>query len=131
MAARDPRECESRGVAFVFPHERLEVYALAAELAAEAHRLADRIPRGHRWLADQLDRAGGAPMLLIAEGADRWGRGEKHQRFSEASGECGEAVAAVQRAVCFRFATEAEFVAFRGLAVRVAAMLARLTSRFR
>ena len=54
---------------FTFPHERLDAYHVALELAKMACRMASRIPRGHRKLADQLQRSGTAPVCLIAEGA--------------------------------------------------------------
>lgn len=123
-------DSEPRVKGFVFAHERLEVYGAAREFAEMAQRLAARIPRGHRWLADQLLRSGGAPMLLIAEGANRRGRGEKHQRFSEASGECGEAVAAAEQALGWSLISSTDFFAFRDVAARIASMLMGLMRRW-
>ena len=77
-----------------FPHERLDAYRVALELAGAARRLAAQIPRGHRSLADHLLRAATNTVLLLAEGANRRGAGEKRQRFVESRGECGEAAAA-------------------------------------
>jgi hypothetical protein len=70
-----------------FAHHRLEAYRAALDLAEAGHRLAGRIPRGYRWLADHLARAACAAPVLTAEGANRVSPGTKHQRFSEALGE--------------------------------------------
>ena len=39
---------------FPFPHNRLEVFQVSLEMASQAKRVADRVPRGHRSLADVL-----------------------------------------------------------------------------
>ena len=80
----------------IFAHHRLEAYHAALDLARLAHRLALRIPRGHRTLADHLSRAATAVPLLVAEGAHRVSAGQKRQRFAEARGECGEVAAAAE-----------------------------------
>jgi len=40
-----------------FPHEKLDVYRVALEMAGLAKELAKEIPRGHRHVADHLQRA--------------------------------------------------------------------------
>ena len=80
----------------IFAHRRLDAFHAALDLARDAHRLARRIPRGHRSLADQLSRAATAIPLLVAEGAHRTSAGHKRQRFAEARGECGEVAAAAE-----------------------------------
>jgi hypothetical protein len=77
-----------------FPHEKLEAYQVALEMAALAKKVAEQIPRGHRNVADHLLRAASNTVLLLAEGANRRGPGEKRQRFAESRGECGEVGAA-------------------------------------
>ena len=79
-----------------FAHHRLEAYRAALDLAEAGHRLAGRIPRGYKWLADHLVRAACATPVLTAEGANRVSRGTKRQRFAEALGECGEAAAVAE-----------------------------------
>ena len=54
--------------AFPFPHNRLEVFLVSLEMAAQARQVADRIQRGHRSLADQLLRSSGSTVLLIPKG---------------------------------------------------------------
>jgi len=53
---------------FPFPHNRLEVFLVSLEMASQAKRVADRVPRGHRSLADQLLRSSGSTVLLIPKG---------------------------------------------------------------
>jgi hypothetical protein len=49
-----------------FAHHRLEAYRAVLDLAEAGHRLAGRIPRGFRWLADHLARAACAAPVLTA-----------------------------------------------------------------
>ena len=66
-----------------FPHQRLEAHRVALGLVAAARQLSTAIPRVHRSVADHLLRAAANTVLLLAEGADRRGAGEKQQRFVE------------------------------------------------
>ena len=113
-----------------FPHHRLQAWATAADLAVACQRIAARIPRGQRSLADQLARASQSTALLIAEGANRMGMGEKRQRYSLARGECGECAAALELAQRLGLAPALEVAAALALADRVGAMLTRLVVRF-
>jgi hypothetical protein len=65
---------------YAFPHERLEVHRVALEMLVGAKRLADRMPRGYGWLANQMIRAAGSTPLLIAEGANRLSCSDKRHR---------------------------------------------------
>ncbi len=112
-----------------FPHQRLEAYRVALELAAAAQQLSTAIPRGHRSVADHLLRAATNTVLLLAEGADRRGAGEKRQRFVESRAECGEVAAAAELAVVLGFVTPVRAATVQQLANRVAAMLTRLLQR--
>jgi len=129
-ASRVATRTTSDQVSFTFPHERLDVFHVAVELAEVSRGVADRIPRGYRRLADQLQRSGTAPALLIAEGANRRARGDKRQRFSEANGEAGEAAATVTVGLRLGVVSEQDGMAVRRLAARVAAMSTRLVRRF-
>lgn len=113
-----------------FPHHRLDAYRVSLELAAAARLLADRIPRGHRSLADQMQRAAVSTVLLIAEGANRRGAGEKRHRFSLARGECAECAAAVELAAALGLTPAADATQAQLLAGRIAAMLTRLIRRW-
>ena len=52
-----------------FDHERLDVYRLALEFVVVASDVAERMPKGRAYLADQLQRAATSIVLNIAEGA--------------------------------------------------------------
>ncbi len=113
-----------------FPHNRLDAYVVSLELARQAKALADRVPRGHRTLADQVMRAAGSVVLNVAEGANRYTAGQKRQRFTEARGECGEVAAAAELLTVLGLVPAAEANGLRHTAGRVAAMLTGLIRRF-
>ena len=113
-----------------FPHHRLDAYRVALELAGLAKDLADSVPRGYRSISDQLLRAATSTVLLIGEGASRYGPGLKRQRYREALGECGEVAAALELLVHLRLADTRQVDEALGLAMRVQAMLTGLARRF-
>lgn len=114
---------------FPFSHSKLDVFHVALELAAQARRISDRVPRGYRSFADQLKRAAGSTVLLIGEGANRYSAGAKRQRYSEARGECGEVAAALQLLVALELVPKQEVEEALSLAGRIGAMLTRLIQR--
>lgn len=114
----------------IFPHHRLDAYRVALQLVVAAHKLADGIPRGHRTVADQIQRASTSVVLNIAEAANRCGKGEKRQRFGTACGECGEVAAAAELAGVLGLADDARVRDVMELADRVLAMTNRLVRRF-
>jgi four helix bundle protein len=116
-------------VAGAFPHEKLDAYQVALKMVALANKLADEIPRGHRSIADHLLRASSNTVLLLAEGANRRGAGQKRQRFVESRGECGEVGAAADLLVVLNMGAVADAEQLKRLASRVSAMLTRLIAR--
>ncbi len=114
-----------------FPHRRLTAYTSALEMARQAKLIADGIPRGYRSFADQLLRAAGATVLLVAEGANRRSRGSKWQRFEEALGECGEAAGNVEMLLTIGLVDAAVADEFADVAGRTGAMIAGLARRLR
>jgi len=113
-----------------FPHNRLDVYRVAIELAVAVHKLTGRFPRGSAHLAVQMNRAAQNTVCNIAEGANRLGAGEKRSRFSIARGEAGECAATAELAGATGLVPSADAEAVQVLAGRVAAMLTRLIQRF-
>ena len=109
-----------------FPHQRLEVYRLAVELAVLARESCAQVPRNYRHLVDQLSRSSSAVVLLIAEGANRLSSPQKRQRFVEARGECGESAANVELLHGLGLVRRAECEAFQALAARIGQMLTAL-----
>jgi four helix bundle protein len=124
--AHDPTPPEGGGG---FPHEKLDAYRVALQMAELAKRLGDSIPRGHRNVADHVLRAATNAVLLLAEGANRRGAGEKRQRFVESRGECGEAAAGADLVLVLGIGSAPDAEALKHLASRVSAMLTRLIAR--
>lgn len=98
-------------------------------MATLAKKVADEIPRGHRNVADHMLRAASNTVLLLAEGANRRGTGEKRQRFAESRGECGEVGAAGDLLIAYDIGSRADAERLKRLASRVSAMLTRLIAR--
>ena len=113
-----------------FPQHRLEVYRVAVEMAAAAKRYTDTVPRGHRGLADQAQRAATSTVLLIAEGANRRSPADKRNRYTLARGECGELAAAIELARAYGVGRQETGHEILVLAGRVNAMLLRLEQSF-
>ena len=111
---------------YPFPHDRLQVFQVALEMARQAKTIADEIPRGHRSLADQLLRAASSVALNIGEGANRTTSGAKRQRYSEARGEAGEVAANAALLTTLELVSAPGCDKLIHLAGRVAAMLTRL-----
>ena len=109
-----------------FPHHRLEAFGAALHLAVAARQAADRVPRGHRQLADQLLRAASSTVLNIAEGANRRSAGDKRYRFTMAQGECGECAAAAGLADVLHLVPTADALEVQQRAARVGALLTGL-----
>jgi four helix bundle protein len=125
--AHDPSATNAVGGRF--PHEKLDAYHVALEMAALAKRVAEQIPRGHRSLADPMLRAASNTVLLLAEGANRRGTGAKRQRFAESRGECGEVGAAGDLLLACDIGPRADAETLKRLASRVSVMLTRLMAR--
>ena len=114
-----------------FPHRKLEAYTSALRLAELAKGIADGIPRGYRSFADQLLRAAGATVLLVAEGANRRSRGSKRQRFEEAMGECGEAAGNVEMLMTIGLVDAQVADEFANVAGRTGALINGLVRRLK
>jgi len=114
-----------------FPHDKLDAYRIACELAALANNIAAQIPRGHRNIADHLLRSASNTVLLLAEGANRRGAASKRQRFSESRGECAEVAAAGDLLLAMEIGPRHDAQKLKGLASRVSAMLTGLIERLR
>jgi len=128
-AHANPPRGEQLVAAGSFPHERLDAYRVACELAALANKLAAQIPRGHRNIADHLLRSASNIVLLLAEGANRRGAALKRQRFVESRGEAGEVAAAGDLLLAMQIGSRADIEMLKSLASREAAMLTGLIAR--
>ncbi len=60
-----------------FDHEKLDVYKVSIEFVILSNEIAEQLPRGKAYLADQLQRASSSISLNIAEGAGEFAGNEK------------------------------------------------------
>src|ERR1051326_9291284 len=79
----EPPVPKPRFVPGSFPHEKLDAYRIALQMAALAEKIAASIPRGHRNVADHLERAAANAVLLLSGEADRRGGGGKQDGIAE------------------------------------------------
>jgi four helix bundle protein len=112
-----------------FPHEKLDAYRIALEMARNAKALVEQIPRGHSSVADHLRRSASNAVLLLAEGANRRGAAEKRQRFVECRGEAGETAAACDLVIVLEIGPPSLAHSVKQYAARLAAMLTKLIQR--
>jgi four helix bundle protein len=113
-----------------FPHDRLQVFGLAVELAQVCDRIVRDLPKGYSKIGDNLLRSSQGIPLLIGEGANRSSDAQKRQRFGEARGEAGECAAALQLLVALGVVADGE-PSRRGLehCYQLGAMLTKLVQR--
>lgn len=114
---------------FDFPHQRLDAYRVARELAAGCVALTKRMPRGFAELRDQARRAALSVVRHIAEGAGRSTIADKRARYVIARGEVGELDATLDMALMVEAVARTEAIRLRRLAGRVSAMLTGLIRR--
>jgi four helix bundle protein len=70
--------------------QKLDVYQRSIELLALAHRVRERLPKGHADLADQSRRAAQSVPQNIAEGCGRTTRADKAKHYTIARGSAME-----------------------------------------
>jgi len=75
-----------------FPHRKLLAWRFAKQARRATHALLTDLPPGLGDDLRQARRSSGGVVRLIAEGGDRFARGDKRRRFEEALGELGETV---------------------------------------
>jgi four helix bundle protein len=109
-----------------FDHEKLDVYEAAIDFVVIANDMAQQLPRGRAYLADQLQRAGTSIPLNIAEGAGEFSSREKTRFYRMARRSATECAAVLD--VCSRLElVERDCVgAGRELLLRIVAMLTRI-----
>jgi four helix bundle protein len=70
--------------------QKLDVYQRSIDFLALAHRVRERLPKGHADLADQLRRAAQSVPQNIAEGCGRTTRADKAKHYTIARGSAME-----------------------------------------
>jgi len=71
-----------------FDHENLDIYQVAIEFVALADEVVEHLPRGRRYLADQLQRASLSVPLNIAEGAGEFNKRRFYRMALRSATEC-------------------------------------------
>jgi four helix bundle protein len=114
---------------FQFPHQKLIVWHLAREARRLTLLLLAELPAGYGEDARQIRRSAGATPKLIAEGGDRWAKGDKRRRFEEANGEAGETHAGLEDLAGLGALDPAKVAPVNNLWARVGAGLVGLIRR--
>ncbi len=110
-----------------FDHERLDVYRVSLEFLVLADTIAAALPRGRRYLVDQLRRASTSISLNIAEGAGEFSAADK-ARFYRIARRSATESAAILDACRLLSLSEAEALQpGRILLLRIVSMLVALT----
>ena len=109
-----------------FDHERLDVYRVALEFVVVASEVAERMPKGRAYLADQLQRAATSIVLNIAEGTGEFAPAEKARFYRIARRSATESAAVLD--VCRKLNLDDArlHAAGREHLLRIVAMLVRL-----
>jgi len=81
----------------MFGFQKLDVYRCAVTFLGVASRLAERVPRGHSALSDQLRRAALSVPLNIAEGNGKFASKDRCRYFDIAHSSALECAAALAR----------------------------------
>ena len=113
----------------VFDHEKLDVYQVAIDFVALADDVVERLPRGRRYLADQLQRAAVSVPLNVAEGAGEFSPRDKKRFYRmglRSATECAPILDVCKR---LKLAEESLVSSGRELLLRLVSMLTRLVRR--
>ncbi len=113
----------------VLDHERLEVYQVARELSREVNRVIKKVRRRRERddILDQVFRATSSIPLNIAEGSGESSAGRKAYFYRIARASATELSAALDHMVDMEMLVEADSATAKTLAVRIVAMLFKLT----
>jgi four helix bundle protein len=112
----------------MFGFQKLDVYRCAVAFLGVASALAERVPRGHSALADQLRRAALSVPLNIAEGSGKGTMKDREARrfYAIARGSALECAAIVDALAALRFVPADEASGANELLERIVSMLTRM-----
>jgi four helix bundle protein len=112
----------------MFGFQKLDVYRCAVTFLGVASTLAERVPRGHGVLADQLRRAALSVPLNIAEGSGKGTMEDREARrfYAIARGSALECAAIVDAWQALRFVPGDEVARAHQLLERIVSMLTRM-----
>lgn len=109
-----------------FDHEKLDVYRTAIDWVSLAQDIAQALPRGTGYLADQLQRAASSITLNIAEGAGEFSAAEKARFYriaKRSATECAAVLDVASRRVAIK---QEHYAQGRSLLLRIVRMLVKL-----
>ena len=110
-----------------FGFEKLDVYHLSVEMAADVYRVSGSFPQEERFgLTNQLRRAATSVTLNLAEGAGRDSRKDFAHFLTQARGSTYEVASGLQLAVRLGFVPQTDTQAVHEQAQTIAAMLSAL-----
>jgi four helix bundle protein len=109
-----------------FDHERWDVYIASLELVVLISNIVEHFPRGKKYLADQLQRAGASVPLNIAEGAGENSLSEKARFYRIAKRSATESSSVFDICLQLRIIDEQEYNRGRKLLLRIVAMLTKM-----
>ena len=112
-----------------FDHEKLDVYGVPIDFVVLANGVAERLPRGRAYVADQLHRAGTSIPLNIAEGAGEFSSKEKARFYRMARRSATECAAILDVCSRLELAERSSLDAGRKLLLRIVAMLTQIVRR--
>jgi four helix bundle protein len=112
----------------MFGFQKLDVYRCAVTFLGGAGALAERVPRGHSALADQLRRAALSIPLNIAEGSGKGTMEDREARrfYAIARGSALECDAIADALAALRFVPGDQATRAHELLERVVSMLTRM-----
>ena len=109
-----------------FDHEKLDVYVAAIDFAVISDGIVERLPRGRKYLGDQLQRAATSIALNVAEGAGEFSDGEKARFYRMSRRSATECAAILQLCEKLQLAEVGAIAQGRELLLRVVAMLTKM-----
>ena len=110
-----------------FDHERLDVYRVSLEFLVLADAMATALPRGRKYLVDQLRRASTSIAFNIAEGAGEFSVADKARFYRIARRSATESAAILDACNLLALADASAYRDGRALLLRIVAMLVALT----
>ena len=112
----------------MFGFQKLDVYRCAVTFLGVASRLAERVPRGHSALSDQLRRAALSVPLNVAEGSGKGTMEDREARrlYAIARGSALECAAIVDAFQALQFVPAAEADNAHELLERIVSMLTKM-----
>jgi four helix bundle protein len=104
----------------------MDVYRLSVEFVAQANEIIEKLPKGRRYIADQLQRAALSVVLNIAEGAGKFAPRDKASFYTIARGSATECAAILDVCERLEIIENKIFVRNKNYLDRIAQMLTKL-----